>query len=173
MRKINFRAWDKFEKRMVKVSSIYFPKKKNKSFYVNNLQNDDSEHFYLMQCTGLKDEKGVEIFEGDIVNCWGGEFCQGFWEFQNKCIVEWNGIGFDFVDIESNCGIGYGFVNIFEHFEVIGNKYENPELMEHTCNYKVTIFSKIENVYSKMGDLLLSLTNEERATLAEKLSNGG
>ena len=40
-------------------------------------------------------------------------------------------------------------------------------------NHKATIFSKIENVYSKMDDLLLSLTSEERAALAEKLSNGG
>jgi len=85
----------------------------------------------VVQSIGLEDEKGVEIYGGDIVYCWGGEFCQGFWERQNKCIVEWNGIGFDFVDIESNCGIGYGFVDIFYHFEVIGNKYENPELMEY------------------------------------------
>ena len=40
-------------------------------------------------------------------------------------------------------------------------------------NHKATIFSKIESVYSKMDVLLLSLTNEERVALAEKLSNGG
>ena len=40
-------------------------------------------------------------------------------------------------------------------------------------NYKATIFSKTDSVYSKMDVLLLSLTNEERAALAEKLSNEG
>jgi len=40
-------------------------------------------------------------------------------------------------------------------------------------NHKATIFSRIESVYSKMDDLLLSLTSEERAALAEKLSNEG
>jgi len=82
------------------------------------------------QSIGLKDENGVDIYEGDIVNCCGGEFCQGFWEFQKKYIVEWHGVGFNLVDVESNFEIGYDFVNVFEHFEVMGNKYENPELLE-------------------------------------------
>jgi uncharacterized phage protein (TIGR01671 family) len=83
----------------------------------------------LMQYTGLKDKNGKEIYEGDIIKNGGGRIC----------VVEWHQptAGFDskfMRDTVMNPAIdkSYGFqCNMWEmHVEVIGNIYENPELLE-------------------------------------------
>ena len=79
---------------------------------------------HLMQSTGLKDKNGKEIFEGDIVDYKGRE-----------AVVKWHGSYASFI---------YRFVDGLQervsewdplflacyNFEVIGNIYENPELLE-------------------------------------------
>lgn len=78
----------------------------------------------LMQSTGLKDKNGKEIFEGDIVDYKGRE-----------AVVKWHGSYASFI---------YRFVDGLQervsewdplflacyHFEILGNIYENPELLE-------------------------------------------
>lgn len=70
----------------------------------------------LQQLTGIKDSKGVEIYEGDIVNVNGGNH-----------IIEWRGAGFACTWSDYNLDtcwfVGGGPV-------VIGNIFENPELAE-------------------------------------------
>ena len=116
-----YRAWDRLRKEM------------NYKVMVGNCDTDDENwtcpiiwieeekdwlHFddyeCIMQSTGLKDKNGKEIFEGDVVKCNGllGTIkslkAMWIWKYNN-----------------------YQKVGFFaQEIEVVGNIYENPELLE-------------------------------------------
>lgn len=89
----------------------------------------------LMQCTGLKDRNGKLIYEGDIVN--------QIYEDEKiyKCEVVYNNCSFQLKHIENknknciNTPMYCYAINYLGHYtekklEIIGNIYENPELLE-------------------------------------------
>lgn len=75
----------------------------------------------LMQCTGLKDKNGKLIYEGDIVEIFHMSGTMQGRLF--KDVVEWNDLRCRF-DTEN-----YGVFDEDDVYEVIGNIYENPELL--------------------------------------------
>ena len=121
-----FRAWLKNDKKMIDVDEIHF----------DNGQLDfigdaitfmrDADEIELMQSTGLKDKNGKEIFEGDVVtNGWKRQVVT----FGTQEVEE------DFGSIRIYRGfnpyLGGGYPNaIMSEFEVVGNIYENPDLLE-------------------------------------------
>lgn len=93
------------------------------------------ENNILMQCTGLKDKNGKLIYEGDIVN--------QIYEDETiyKCEVVYNNCSFQLKHIEDknknyiNTPMYCYAINYLGHYtekrlEVIGNIYENKELLE-------------------------------------------
>ena len=83
--------------------------------------------FILMQSTGLVDENGKEIFEGDIVKYKAG--CNTFTE---EVAYDKNFAGFGVKDADAN--IIFTFGELAEEIglsslEVVGNIYQNPELL--------------------------------------------
>lgn len=124
MRKIKFRAWDKENEKMMKVSSLHLENKEisvkeNGTFHLFRMQD-------LMQYTGLKDKNGKEIYEGDIVLIKLDETSTWY-----KTVVKFKEGAFiaSLIDRED-------YIYIFHHgftdddFEIIGNVYENKNLLE-------------------------------------------
>jgi len=139
MREIKFRAWDKVAKAM-SPSFVLFGE-----FTLMGLIHDwqasvgekmnigDSlfrlKDLEIMQFTGLLDKNGKEIFEGDIVDSGKGEifYCNKSAMFK----VRWHDKVFKNVRGNSqNYNNGERlFMNSHIAWEVIGNIYENPDLL--------------------------------------------
>ena len=127
-REIKFRGWDKYDKKMIydlcQVDSFwhYYSYSDNTGLHFGktgpNGVGEDFENKYIMQYTGLKDKNGKEIYEGDIV------------KFENKHLMK------VIFDTEENPSFMVEdderllFMKKGIPYEVIGNIYENPELLE-------------------------------------------
>ena len=67
--------------------------------------------------TTQKDINGIEIFDGDTCECWGGENWEGKWEYYGVYEVKWQGVGFDMV--KDNCGYCWGMNNAIEYIKIL------------------------------------------------------
>lgn len=122
-----FRAWDKILKKMNDVTAIDFSTKPFRVFYSaygeDNYFNQDA---ILMQSTGLKDKNGVEIYEGDIVK----PVSFASWIGVVKYSPENAAYILDDHNNEFIRGENVYLSQFNEGLEIIGNIYENPDLME-------------------------------------------
>ncbi|MFE9945435.1 YopX family protein [Bacillus velezensis] len=129
MREIKFRAWDENSQEMIYEVGIT-PEGIPYSI-PENAEGCDQFNYFLtchkMQYTGLKDKNGREIYEGDIVKVTNSakEIC-GIDIGIGK--VEWL-TKWGFWNV-SNIENGLGDLLFHGHVEVIGNIYEDPELLE-------------------------------------------
>lgn len=130
-----YRAWIKTEKRMFFSDDILAIDYENEEivtqqiYFENGLPDDRDIYCYnpdeieLMQSTGLKDKNGKEVFIGDIVKCTRGCLHEVYLE------KEYGGTFIGGMPAVYLKGFGDGYAWT-EYEEIIGNIYENPELLE-------------------------------------------
>jgi uncharacterized phage protein (TIGR01671 family) len=116
MREIKFRAWNKQHARMIDWPEC------QRRFSLFALENKPHE---FMQYTGLKDKHGREIYEGDVVEYnLMGEHVRG--------AVSWSAVEAAFVKGTGRQGVK-DLSSYMTSTVVIGNIYENPELLEQAA----------------------------------------
>ena len=124
-----FRAWHNELCRMMSISDMWFNVDSLGEIGLNDAVMNDyitvsPNEINLMQSTGLKDKNGKEIFEGDVVDYKG-----------RKAIIKWHGSYASFIyrfvdELQERASDWDPLFLACYHFEVIGNIYENPELLE-------------------------------------------
>ena len=146
MREIKFRAWDKAKSKMIaELICFYSPEsqvKGTKDWGISHSNDFNAKNGYMwnfrnlipMKYTGLKDKNKKEIYRKDIIKINGHIFSpMNFivkWSDVNHC---WwlSSIKEDYhgISVQSH---SFSTLNGFENdSEIIGNIYENPELLEN------------------------------------------
>lgn len=147
MRTIKFRAWDNLGKELIGPNDFFqladkdSPLKKgchlSDFFEIHEDGTIGKEHedVVFMQFIGLLDKNEKEIYEGDLVR---------YWDYNVPLEVIWCNDGCASFKVKA---IGFGnleTINTDKGIEVIGNIYENPELLTKSMNNNKTPQWEIE-----------------------------
>lgn len=130
-REIKFRVWDGVDIRQPDEMSIRLeytdvagwnlvPNVSNPTFYIDG-ESKEGSTFEMLQFTGLTDKHGKEIYEGDII-VYRDQSGSGRERIFPPRPVRWN-------DELSEFNVSGAMVG-GSSYEVIGNIYENPELLK-------------------------------------------
>ena len=128
-REIKFRAWHKEKKIIGEVLGIDIL---HKEIFFSNEDVDCYEHtdfkdIKLMQYTGLKDKNNKEIYEGDIVKLRANHGI-GVIKYSD----EWGAFVVEYIKPRPLAVLGMNYYK--EDIEVLGNIYQNPELLKENNN---------------------------------------
>ena len=110
-REIKFRAW------VIGMSQMFYHEEINYGHVLDYKEPHDDIN--LMQFTGLHDKNSKEIYEGDIIRSHGHNYIVGY----SECT-------FDITNTTDADDTFYLFQEWYQDCIIIGNIYENPELLK-------------------------------------------
>lgn len=122
MREVKLRAWvTTYSGGNIMADVLWINFREHIILADNGLQDTD---YKLMQFTGLCDRNGKEIYEGDIVEVTGTPY------YAKRGQVVFNGKEYGLLDANNGFCADFVWEDWERFFEVIGNIYENPELLK-------------------------------------------
>lgn len=132
MREIKFRAWRKSSQQMYSWPSLVAYLTECRADIAATFEGESDGDLVLMQFTGLHDKNGKEIYEGDIVRfkdfqCFRDDIYECIEPVTYYCEPN-NRVGFDPMVWHTVVEDGY-YNSEREDYEVIGNIYENGDLL--------------------------------------------
>lgn len=102
-------------------------------FVVPSIRTLKTRDCVLLQCTGLKDNQGKLIYEGDIIYKKGSKNYKKEKMYSRVC---WNSMYAQF-NISDENGM-HQMPSNSNNIEIVGNIYENEELLKEVNNENVT-----------------------------------
>lgn len=140
MNEIKFKVWDEYQKKFVPVTDVVIDG--NGKISIVNLKSDirKVEDLKILLYTGLRDKKGTKIYEDDIVKVHS--------RYERKyvtAVVKWGcgygEVGFSLRQLYDCLSKKYEGWELYDEMgsnftfdrdlEIIGNIYENPELIKN------------------------------------------
>ena len=119
-REIKFRAWDEEGKRWINLDECVITiDGQIHSTSGRNIHRNITDKVDVQQFTGLTDKNGKEIYEGDIV------------ELNDRGVKRRSVVRFDIKDCDESCFHFRSYGWYVDEIKVIGNIYENPELLKN------------------------------------------
>jgi uncharacterized phage protein (TIGR01671 family) len=137
-RPLKFRVWDSLTNKMHKVAMLALDAKGNIKMIGagNNVGQLTRPFFVVMQFTGLRDEDGKEIYEGDILHYYFVDKANPENDEAGHMIVEWDDSNSAFVYYCPEIGM---IMHVWDDDEmwrlrVVGNIYANRTLADELLN---------------------------------------
>ena len=126
-----FRVWNEKTESFIDYGDLMLDLKNGKVYSgdvgIPEYTIDVTNQVILMQYTGCRDKNGIEIYEGDVIKD----------KYDKTWLVQWYVGAFVITnkipDSDGQTSTYSHFSNLSNHhfyFEVIGNMWENPELLE-------------------------------------------
>jgi uncharacterized phage protein (TIGR01671 family) len=135
MRVHKYRAWDKIGKCMYEVTALVWSAASASKFsriellsldatYTYVATGDECDNYEIIECTGINDKNGKEIYESDIM---GRKIVEQWDIFEIQGTVRWDSSLASFDIMQNDKTRVYILSN---EWEVLGNIYEHPQSLE-------------------------------------------
>lgn len=160
---MRFRVWDKREKRMnynVRVTTTDDYKKVEAVNDYHIWKELYKGQYELMQSTGLFDENGEEIFEGDILTD-EGSFENDGWDYAT---IEFDETDYTYYLDWKNEEICQSITEC-KNYSVVGNIYENKDLLDDEKDY----FGILETNLNELARMFKTIEEEKKTMNFEEL----
>ncbi|WP_431162817.1 YopX family protein [Bacillus mycoides] len=118
MQVVKFRVWDMKRKEMVYINDLYFFEEEGIHEIIDGIAKGHHTAYKIMQYTSMKDKKGKRVYEGDIIS-----YRDRVYESDEREVICF---------IDGGFGTKDWWLRDIGEYEVVGNVYENPELIEES-----------------------------------------